>query len=953
MKDKKGKHRTTIHDADIPMEKHDTLDLSEVPDEELFVSDDDIIGLSEDSPISMRHTDETLDDAEENILIEEEDYDVNAETIIAPSETETSEHDAGREDGEHGALNIGDVFDTDSQAVVASEDSDETISGLEEDISDFVEDESDSSERIIVSEPITIEKPAPSYIPEPKKQEPDDEVLELGIEAIVESADDREEEDETIELLVLAEEISDKDSQDIRDIDDIIGLGAEILENTRELIVPVGFHPDAEEISLIDDKDDILQTEAETKPFDEDDNFMSEVRQILAAQEAAELKTGIAPENVRETSFPEDIPESDDNAQPLSEEDSDDESVYHTGDIISPEQELLSAEADEILGSDSNPIIAPSDVEDFPDEDDESPKDDNNSPDIDVELAEKVFEKAEDEDDISDLNAETIIAPPEYQAKRAEPILEAEEDSRLSDIDVDLELAEKVFEKAEDEDDISDLNAATIIAPPEYQAKRAEPILEAEEDSNLSDIDVDLELAEKVFEKADDEDDISDLNAETIIALPEQSAESLRKDKDNGNLLDIDVVDLELDEEVSAKAEDEDDISDLNAETIIAPPEHQIKHAEPIHQDKDDGNLLDIDVDMELDEEVSEKAEDDDISDLNAETIIAPPEYQVKRAEPIHQDKDDGNLLDIDIDSDIVETAENEVISELNAETIIALAEDIPSPHPPEKNVLDISEDDIFELAPETIISSAHSDSTTDISSSNQDSTTDISACQPNTVIGKMLETESIADRELETVILPRENKAIEIRDKINLLKNSVQKKKVAKEISEELERLPVRKENLVESVQKLSEESPSDIDILDGEELRDDEKDLLKFLEMDLVPLDIPPETEKKKEPDNKDLEEDEYVPIEQIIKNPHEGEGTVIEDMFRQIEPYEAKGESPFYISITPEQMEAALERVIQKVFSEKIEHIVTQVIEKTFTEELEKKLRIILMQNDDERR
>jgi len=134
---------------------------------------------------------------------------------------------------------------------------------------------------------------------------------------------------------------------------------------------------------------------------------------------------------------------------------------------------------------------------------------------------------------------------------------------------------------------------------------------------------------------------------------------------------------------------------------------------------------------------------------------------------------------------------------------------------------------------------------------------------------------------------------------------------------------------------------------------LRDDEKDLLKFLEMDLVPLDIPPETEKKREPDNKNLEEDEYVPIEEIIKNPQEGEGTVISDMIRPIDSYEAKGESPFYLSITPEQMEAALERVIQKVFSEKIEHIVTQVIEKTFTEELEKKLRIILMQNDVERR
>jgi len=844
MKDKKGKNRTTIYDADIPMEKNDTLDLSEVPDEELFVSDDDIIGLSEDSPISIRHTDETLDDAEEDILIEE-DYDVNAETIIAPSETETSEKHAKPEDGEHGALNIGDVFDTDSQAVVASEDSDETISGLEEDISDFVEDESDSSERIIVSEPITIEKPAPSYIPVPEKQEPDDEVLELGIEAIVESADEREEEDETIELLVLAEEISDKDSQDIRDIDDILGLGAEILENTRELIVPVGFHADAEEISIIDDEHDIPQHEAEIKLFDEDDNFMSEVRQILAAQEAAESKSDIAPENVRETSFPEDIPESDDVSQPLSEEDSDDESVYHTGDIISPEKEFLSADADEILGSDSNPIIAPAeDEEDFPDEDGESPKEDNNSPDIDAELAEKVFEKADDDDDeaISDLNAETIIAPPEYQAKSANLLLENEEDSRLSDIDVDLE------------------------------------------------------LAEKVFEKADDEDDISDLNAETIIALPEQPAESLRKDKD-------------------------------------------------------DGNLLDIDIDPELDEEVSDE---EAISDLNAETIIAPPEHQAKSAELIHQDNDDGNLLDIDIDSDIVETAEKEVISELNAETIIALAEDVPSLQQPEKNVSDISEDDIFELAPETIISSLHSDSITDISSSHQDSATDISSCQPNTAIEKMLEHDSVADRELETVILPKAVKDVEIPAKINLLnKDSAPKKDFAQEISEEIERLPVRKEHLVGSVQKLSEESPSDIEILDGEELRDDEKDLLKFLEMDLVPLDIPPETEKKREPDNKNLEEDEYVPIEEIIKNPQEGEGTVISDMIRPIDSYEAKGESPFYLSITPEQMEAALERVIQKVFSEKIEHIVTQVIEKTFTEELEKKLRIILMQNDVERR
>jgi len=844
MKDKKGKNRTTIYDADIPMEKNDTLDLSEVPDEELFVSDDDIIGLSEDSPISIRHTDETLDDAEEDILIEE-DYDVNAETIIAPSETETSEKHAKPEDGEHGALNIGDVFDTDSQAVVASEDSDETISGLEEDISDFVEDESDSSERIIVSEPITIEKPAPSYIPVPEKQEPDDEVLELGIEAIVESADEREEEDETIELLVLAEEISDKDSQDIRDIDDILGLGAEILENTRELIVPVGFHADAEEISIIDDEHDIPQHEAEIKLFDEDDNFMSEVRQILAAQEAAESKSDIAPENVRETSFPEDIPESDDVSQPLSEEDSDDESVYHTGDIISPEKEFLSADADEILGSDSNPIIAPAeDEEDFPDEDGESPKEDNNSPDIDAELAEKVFEKADDDDDeaISDLNAETIIAPPEYQAKSANLLLENEEDSRLSDIDVDLE------------------------------------------------------LAEKVFEKADDEDDISDLNAETIIALPEQPAESLRKDKD-------------------------------------------------------DGNLLDIDIDPELAEEVSDE---EAISDLNAETIIAPPEHQAKSAELIHQDNDDGNLLDIDIDSDIVETAEKEVISELNAETIIALAEDVPSLQQPEKNVSDISEDDIFELAPETIISSLHSDSITDISSSHQDSATDISSCQPNTAIEKMLEHDSVADRELETVILPKAVKDVEIPAKINLLnKDSAPKKDFAQEISEEIERLPVRKEHLVGSVQKLSEESPSDIEILDGEELRDDEKDLLKFLEMDLVPLDIPPETEKKREPDNKNLEEDEYVPIEEIIKNPQEGEGTVISDMIRPIDSYEAKGESPFYLSITPEQMEAALERVIQKVFSEKIEHIVTQVIEKTFTEELEKKLRIILMQNDVERR
>jgi hypothetical protein len=916
MKDKKEKNRISIHDADIPMDKNDTLDLSEVPDDELFVRDEDIIGLSDDSPISVRHTDETLDDAEDDI-ISEEDYDVNAETIIAPSETEMSLTSEDSESDDHDSLNIGDVFDTDSQAIVAFEDSDETISGFEEELADFVEDESDMSERIIVSEPIAIEKAAPPDAQEPEEeilelgsdaipigteaivlpdeQEPEDEILELGTEAIVEPADQSEEEDETIELLVLAEELQDKDVQDIRDIDDILGLGAEILENTRELIVPVGFQPDADDAGVSDGREDILQNQSEAKLFDDEDNFMSEVRQILAAQEAAELKTDAAAENVREPFPMSDIPASDDVSQQLSEEKHDDVSEPDAEDIIAPMKDSSSTEEDEILDADSEPVIVSPNREVFSGEDKDSPKDENN----------------------------------------------------LLNIDIDLELAEKVFEKAEEDEDISDLNAETIIAPPEHQAEISEPVREDKDENNLLNIDIDLELAEKVFEKAEEDEDISDLNAETIISPPEHPVESLRQNRDNSNLLDID-IDLDIAEEVSEKAEEDEDISDLNAETIISPPEHP---AESLRQDKDNSNLLDIDIDSELAEEVSAKVEhDEDISDLNAETIISPPEHP---AEPIHKNKDDDNLLDIDIDSDIVETAEKEVISELNTETIIALAEDIPSPHQPEKYLAELSEDDIFDLAPETIISSPHQDSTTDISSAYQDSTTDISPSQQKLAIEEMSEKDSFADREPETVILPKKP---EIPDKIyDLDKDAVDEKDLTQEISEdiEIERLPVKKEIITESVPKVSEESPSELEILDGEELKDEEKDLLKFLEMDLVPLDIPPETEKKKEQEkNTDIEEDEYVPIEEIIKNPQEGEGTVIEDMFRPPDSYETKAESSVYISITPEQMEAALERVIQKVFSEKIEHIVTQVIEKTFTEELEKKLRIILMQ-DDERR
>ena len=42
---------------------------------------------------------------------------------------------------------------------------------------------------------------------------------------------------------------------------------------------------------------------------------------------------------------------------------------------------------------------------------------------------------------------------------------------------------------------------------------------------------------------------------------------------------------------------------------------------------------------------------------------------------------------------------------------------------------------------------------------------------------------------------------------------------------------------------------------------------------------------------------------------------------------------------VSLTPQQLEAALERVIEKMFSEKIEKILSEVIEKTVTREIEK--------------
>jgi hypothetical protein len=48
--------------------------------------------------------------------------------------------------------------------------------------------------------------------------------------------------------------------------------------------------------------------------------------------------------------------------------------------------------------------------------------------------------------------------------------------------------------------------------------------------------------------------------------------------------------------------------------------------------------------------------------------------------------------------------------------------------------------------------------------------------------------------------------------------------------------------------------------------------------------------------------------------------------------------KEESPEAIDISDEQVEAALERVIRKIFYEKIDHILTDVIDKTVSREIE---------------
>ncbi len=131
-------------------------------------------------------------------------------------------------------------------------------------------------------------------------------------------------------------------------------------------------------------------------------------------------------------------------------------------------------------------------------------------------------------------------------------------------------------------------------------------------------------------------------------------------------------------------------------------------------------------------------------------------------------------------------------------------------------------------------------------------------------------------------------------------------------------------------------------IDIVDPvTESVDDPEEVIDLAEIDLddeIPLSLDPDVTEEPAADSAgqiDLEPDE----EQPDTVPEETETAVREEPQEAVPVVDAAPGSTVDVSFTDEQLEAALERTVEKLYAEKIERLMIETIEKTVTREIEK--------------
>jgi len=138
-----------------------------------------------------------------------------------------------------------------------------------------------------------------------------------------------------------------------------------------------------------------------------------------------------------------------------------------------------------------------------------------------------------------------------------------------------------------------------------------------------------------------------------------------------------------------------------------------------------------------------------------------------------------------------------------------------------------------------------------------------------------------------------------------------------------EEEKVPELDDDILDNIVKLEDDLDKDIEI---DHYLDDE--FLDSTEVDSG-LDVSEDKEQ-----NISLEpEEEADDLGQLIAD-------VVEDT-QQESAYEKEtaSDTPEFIPLSPEQVDEALERVIKKMYADRIDSILTEVIEKTVTKEIER--------------
>ena len=578
---------------------------------------------------------------------------------------------------------------------------------------------------------------------------------------------------------------------------------------------------------------------------------------------------------------------------------------------------------------------------------------DENADDDIIELTELVEEESDSEEEGDlDPDAETIIAPPTYYDETVgvskllddddAPPHTGAETSESNDYDYEETIGIGQLLEDDDDEGVLELDEETIVAPPDFYEQTVgigklldddsvPPAPEADQEEGMITLDEETVMEQpdlyeqtigigKLFESEEDGDDILDLDDETMIAPPDAFDET---------------IGLGALSEETAKSEEEDfdAVVDLDAETIIS------------FTETDDE---DIKAPGQPETDEAEDAEED-VIDLEAEGMIADDEGEAETG--------------IAPDEDIIETEENAEMFEERVVDHTPAASDFPDDppdlSPPIGEDIDTSPLEELDLDEEHLDSDMPIESLDKIPEEDQmtepirfpEDAGDAATAVADAGRIEDDETESLdLDDIIEKTTIDKEDifdldeSAAPIVEKTSELsgidgESVLESGSIPDAATESPDAMPESFEEPtgaadgVDAALDAPPPGPLDADRSDMDP--EEERDILDLLDMDLEGA-----------ADAETVAEDTEIPPD-LESEPHPVT-TPAESPYAAATTEEESAETlAAFDGVSPEAFEAALERVIKKVFEEKIESVLFNAVEKVVSREIQK-LKDVLITN-----